>query len=381
MKPEDLIPTKTLSELMESTVSALRAAAFRITNFRPGGVFYTLLEKCNQAVADLYTLLRNIAPQMYLDTASGEWLDLKAADYGVLRRQEQKTIGLVRFCRHIPGPNVVIPPGAVVTTETDRFGDRLKYGTTSQAVLEEGALMVEVEVISEFAGSVYNVGSDQIKKLLTNVPGVDYLTHDEEWISREGTDTEPDESLRRRARDRWSQLSQGAGDEAYVSWAQEIPGVVAVNVDSQHPRGQGTVDVIITGAAGIPSDDLVSRVQEHLDAKKSLVADLLVIKPEPVPVDFDVMLYLHPDYGDEQEAKAEAENVLDIMFKYGDAEHGEIKQISTEYGLLLDQVRLNLLNIDYVVKLGINSPGEDVTVNKRQLLVKGAVSVSTQRVG
>ncbi|WP_027364027.1 baseplate J/gp47 family protein [Desulfotruncus alcoholivorax] len=380
MKPEELIPIKTFTELMNSTVSALRNSAFRITNFRPGGVFYTLLEKCNQGVADLYALLKSIAPQMYLDTATEDWLDLKAAEYGVLRKLEQKTIGLVGFCRNADGPNVIIPPGTVVTTETDRYGDRLKFTTTSQAVLTEGSLRVDVEVTAEFAGSIYNVGEGMINKLLTNVPGVDYVTNSESWVTREGTDTESDDSLRQRAKDRWSQLSQGAGDDAYISWAQEIPGVVVVNVDSQHPRGQGTVDVIITGTAGIPSDDLVSTVQEYLDKKKSLIADLLVIKPEPVQVDFEVILYLDPDYGDESEIQAEAESVIDIMFNYGDIEHPDIKKVSPEYGLLVDQVRFNLLSIDYVIKANIISPIDDIAVSKRQLLVKGAVNVTVQRV-
>ncbi|MTI82752.1 MAG: hypothetical protein FH756_02400 [Firmicutes bacterium] len=380
MRPEDLIPIRTLTDLMDSAKAKLRDLKFKITNLRPGGVFYTLLEIPSQGLADLYKLLKSIVPQIYLDTATGIWLDAKAADYEVFRKEAQKTQGIVIMGRYSPGDNVVITKGKVVATEVNTNGERLKYMVTAKTVMESDALEVEVLVVSEFAGAEYNVGADMITEMVTNIDGVDYIRNGEDWITREGADTESDDSLRRRAKAKWNELAQGGIDNSYKSWAQSIPGVVVVQMDSLHPRGQGTVDVIITGTGGIPSDDLINQVQEYLDKKKSLVADLVVIKPEPVQVDFDVILYLNPDYGEEDVAKAEAEQIIDIMFQYGDTDYPEISKVSPEYGLIIDQVRHNLLNIDHVVKAPINSPVEDIVVSKRQLLVKGNVNVSVQRV-
>ncbi|NHM25470.1 baseplate J/gp47 family protein [Desulfofundulus sp. TPOSR] len=381
MRPEELIPQKTLQELVDSAIAELRNQSFRVTNFKPGGVFRTLLEKCNQGVEDLYGLLRKIAPQMFLATATGVWLDLKAAEYGVFRRLEQKTQGVVFMGRFEPGDSVIIPQGTVVATDIDRFGDRLKYVTTGPVVLENGTLEVAVPVEAELPGARYNVGAGQIKTFLTLVRGIDYVRNDEGWITREGADVEDDETLRQRAIDRWNQLSQGGNDDAYRSWAQEIPGVVVVHVDSQHPRGQGTVDIIITGTAGIPTDDLVSAVQEHIRKKKSLVADVLVMKPEPVYVNFDLTLYLHPDYGDEETARSEAESIIDIMFMYGDTTHPQIRKVSPVFGLPVDQVKYNLLsNIEHIVKVDIREPAADLMPTIRQVLVKGSVSITVERV-
>lgn len=381
MKPEDLITVPALSDLMEAVKARLRDMQFKITNLRPGGVFYTLLEIFNQGVADLYGLLAGVVPNIYLDTAAGIWLDAKAADYETYRRQAVKTRGSIIAGRYVDnGENVVIPQGRVVATPLDAGGERAKYLVTGTTVLESGALEVAVPVEAEFAGAKYNVGADMITEMITNINGIDYIYNEEDWITREGADTESDESLRQRAKAKWNELAQGAGDNAYVSWAQQMPGVVVVRVDSQHPRGQGTVDVIITSTGGIPSDELVAQVQEYLDQRKSLVADLLVIKPEPVQVDFEVTLYLDPEYGDEAEAQAEAEQVIDVMFRYGETDYPDIRKVSPDYGLLLDQVRYNLLNIDHVVKAAVVSPEADIAVGIRQLLVKGAVNVSVQRV-
>jgi len=380
MKPEDIIPIRTLSELMDSAKAKLQDLKFKITNLRPGGVFYTLLEIPSQGLADLYKLLKSVVPQIYLNTSTGIWLEANAADRGVYRKEAQKTQGKVIMGRYSTGENVVVTEGKIVATEVNIKGERLKYMVTAKTVMESNALEVEVPVEAEFAGAEYNVGADMITEMVTNIDGVDYIRNEDDWITREGADTESDESLRQRAQAKWNELAQGGIDNSYKSWAQSIPGVVVVQVDSQHPRGQGTVDVIITGTGGIPSDDLIAQVQERLDQKKSLVADVLVIKPEPVQVDFDVVLYLNPDYGEEDAVKAEAEQIIDIMFQYGDTDHPEISKVSPEYGLIIDQVRHNLLNIDHVVKAPINSPIEDITVSKRQLLVKGNVNVSVQRV-
>ena len=156
----------------------------------------------------------------------------------------------------------------------------------------------------------YNIAAGLITQLVTNVAGIDYVTNQEGWITREGSDDEEDETLRSRAIGKWSQLSVGGGRDAYIAWAQEIPGAVAVQVDDEHPRGQGTIDVIITGTVGLPTPELIAEVQTHIDQRRPLCADVLVIGPEPVVIDFDVVLHVHPEHGDLAEIKTKAEETL-----------------------------------------------------------------------
>jgi len=47
---------------------------------------------------------------------------------------------------------VIIPAGTIAATEVDRNGERFQYSVSSQTVLEEGALSVEVPVEAEFPG-------------------------------------------------------------------------------------------------------------------------------------------------------------------------------------------------------------------------------------
>jgi uncharacterized phage protein gp47/JayE len=380
IKPEDVIPVKSFGELMEAAKTKLRDLGFRITNLRPGGVFYTLLEMANQGLADLYNLLKTVVPQLYVDTATGDWLDLRAAEYEVYRKLAQKTQGNVIFGRNASGGNVVIPAGTIVATAVDRYGERLQFVVTTQTVLEEGSLEVTVPVEAEFAGAKYNAGSGQISELVTYIAGIDYVTNTADWITREGTDDETDDALRARVKAKWSQLSAGGTRDAYIAWAQEVPGVVVVRVDDQLPRGQGTVDVIITGSAGLPTQDLVDQVQAHIDERKPLCADVLVMGPTPVYVDFDVTLHVHPDHGDLAEIQAEAEDIIDRMFRYDETDTSGITKVSPEFGVIRAQVIANLMTIEHVLNVTLSAPATDVPVNARELAVKGAVTVRVQRV-
>ncbi|MDQ7790234.1 MAG: baseplate J/gp47 family protein [Eubacteriales bacterium] len=378
MKPEDLLPIKTFTELMDDTRTRFWNMQFRITNWRPGGVFYSLVAAANQGLADLYKLLKDTSPQLYVNTATGEWLDLKAAEYEVYRKLAQKTRGNATLGRNEPGDNVVIAAGTIVSTAVDRYGEKLQYIVTERAVLEDLEVLVPVE--AEFAGARHNVGSGQINQLVTPVAGIDYVTNTEGWITREGTDDETDESLRARTKNAWSKLSVGGGRDAYIAWAQDIPGVIVVRVSDEHPRGQGTVDVIITGSAGLPTQDLIDQVQAHIDERKPLLADVLALGPVPVPVAFDVTLIVHPDYGGLAEIQARAEEIIDIMFRYGDTEETGITKVSPEFGVIRAQVVANLMTIEHVVNVNLVAPAVDVAVAVGELAVKGTVDVTTQRV-
>lgn len=376
--PEDLIPVKTLSELMDSVKTRLRDMAFRITNWRTGGVFYTLMQMANQGLEDLYTLLKSIAPQMYLDTATGQWLDFKAAEYEVYRKPAQKTQGNVVFGRNAIGENVVIPVDSIGATLIDRYGERLKFGVITQTVLEVGNLEVSVPCEAEFAGDLYNIGSGQITELLTNIAGIDYIRNDEGWITREGTDEESDESLRARAKGKWSQLSTGGGRDAYVAWAQEITGVVVVQVDDNHPRGQGTVDVIVTGTAGLPTQNLVDQVQAYLDIKKPVCTDVLAVAPTPLAVNYEAVIYIHPQLGDTALVQSEAEEIINIMHDLGD--DSDVIKVSTEFGISRAQITANLMAIENTLNINLIQPAADVVPGVRELPVKGTVTITVQRV-
>ena len=218
---DEVLPVPELETLKEQTIGELKEEGFAITNFHSGGVFYTLLLIVLRVKVEFTELLRDVLNNMFLTHASGVWVDLKAADYGKKRKKAQKTQGLVTLSRtNDQGEAVKIPKGHVFKTEKDVNGEELRFFVLEAAVLQKGARSVDVLVEAEKEGSRYNVPEAQITRSLTFLNGVDEVTNSKDWITREGSDTEDDESLRTRGLRSWSELAARSIEDTFINTAE-----------------------------------------------------------------------------------------------------------------------------------------------------------------
>lgn len=375
MKPEDLLELKTFEELRDEAVQELQSRQFKIKNFRPGRIFYTLLELAMLAVASLFNLLPKVLDQLFLSTAKGAWLDIVAQDRaGVFRKQPQKTQGVIRAGRNNPAVKAVLPVGAVVTTEEDADGNVLRYLVTQRTVLDAGVTEATVPVEAERGGARYNVGPGQITRLATFQAGIDYVTNDADWITLEGTDLEDDESLRRRAMNKRTGISYGGNQAMYQSMAEEITGVARARVNTKQPRGEGSIDVVIIGTEGVPTQAVIDKVKEKLDNDGSAIADIAVYPAEELVVDITTTLYIDPVYGDPAVIDAKARTLLADMFKVTPVEG--VQQINIDYGLDRSLIVANLRAIEHVFSVELLQPAEDIKTTFKQILVLGQVNLT-----
>ncbi|MGI6542978.1 MAG: baseplate J/gp47 family protein [Limnochordia bacterium] len=373
-----LIRFKSFETLVSDALAALRAKGSRITDLNKGGVFRTLIELASQGVADIYKLILSVAPQGFVVYARGRWLDLHCEGMGITRFPATRTRGIVVFGRSKPGGNVVIRAGSIVKTGVGTSGREMRYFVEEETVLPEGALEVAVPVRAEFEGASFNVGPGYIDRLVTHIAGIETVYNPEGWIVEEGADEEDDESLRQRYLGRWDELATGATRAGYAAWARSVPGVVDVAVDDRFPRGQGTVDVIITGPAGAPSQELIDEVQAYLEARKPITDNVLVRGPETVTVDFDVALHLPRYQGEATTARDQALRVIQALFVQDD----ELDVPVLGIGESLYQARLIglLMQIEHVQNVVIVSPAHDVILAPGELASLGTVNVTVERV-
>lgn len=375
MKPEDLLELKTFEELRDDAIQELENRQFKIKNFRAGRVFYTLLELAMLAVASLFKLLPKVLDQLFLSTAKGAWLDIVAADRaGVFRKQPQKTQGTIRAGRNEAAVRTVLPVGAIVTTEEDTEGNLLRYVVTQRTVLDVGVAEVVVPIEAELGGTQYNVGTGQITRLATFQAGIDYITNDAGWVTLEGTDLEDDESLRRRAMDKRTAISYGGNATMYQSMAEEITGVARARVNTKHPRGEGTIDEVIIGTEGVPTQAVIDQVVEKLDNDGSAIADIAVYPVEELAVDVTATLYIDPNYGDPAVIDPAARAILTDMFKVMPVEG--VQQINIDYGLDRSLVLANLRGIEHLISVDLQQPASDIRTTFRQIPVLGQVNLT-----
>lgn len=310
-----LIGYRDRDELLEAAATKLLELGSKLSNWTKLSRLRTLAEALQQPVAELYVLLLRVAPQGWEQHATGGWLDLHSEAKGIDRQLKTPTVGWVRVGRTdgVPG-NVPIPTHARFGTALDSAGKRVVFRPLALTVLPEGEESVLVRVQSEESGAHTIVGVATIVHVLTPIAGVGDVTNEVDWIESEGSDDETDAALQERNRLAWTALGYGANRDAYESWVRSVSGVADVWIDDQHPRGQGSIDIVVMGTAGTPSESLLDEVRAIVSERQALCANVLVRGPVEVPVTVSARVWLWPDKGLVSEVEARATELFNALF-------------------------------------------------------------------
>ena len=353
------------------------AARTKLTNFNIGSVIRTLVEVFGSAIADLGNLTLAALKAGFLATATGFWLDLKAKEFGVTRHPAEKTEGVVYFIRSVPrDENITIPAGTIVSTLKDSEGKAYRYLTQDEVVLVAGTSEIAAPIIAQSAGADFNVGPGSIKKTVVHIRGVDAVENRTEWITSEGTDTESDESLRKRAFLAWEELTQGSTERAYISWALSDSRVTSAFVNGHQPRGQGTVNIYILGAGGMPSPSLIADVQTIIDENRPLCSDALVLAPDSKDVPIDLAI-TPKRYAVTTEIEAEVRKRIEAYFNpQGDSDYPWIDPLGVGQKVIFNQLVEIVMSVDGVYDVRFVSPEGDVEVDTDELPVLESLTIS-----
>ncbi|WP_308774953.1 baseplate J/gp47 family protein [uncultured Bilophila sp.] len=282
------------------------------------GVIRGLLELVSWMFFQLYQLLEALLTQAVPLLSSGEWLDLHCDQVGATRKAATKAKGYVRFFRSPQTPesqNIPIPSGRIVRTLPDGNGAVYRYVTLADAVVQAGQAYAEVLAESEEYGAEANAGVGQIRELATPVSGIDKVSNTVDWLTDEAASGESDEQLRIRYMYAWLSRA-GVTSASYQAAALSVKGCIEAAVSDQHPRGEGTIDVIVRGSAGIPTENLLEAVEAAINEQVVINHDLLVKSPVPVSIDAELELEIYS--GDETALRLSAETFVRAMFS-GDA--------------------------------------------------------------
>ena len=270
---------------IDAVQDSLAAAGFlpRRLNLNKG-IARGLIEIFAWGSWQVYVLLEKLLKQAVPYYSSGAWLDLHAESVGLARKDATRAAGLVRFLRgSASSGNIPIASGRIMRTLPDGTGTVYRYITTENAVLPADADYVDVPAEAEEYGAGANAAVGQICELVTPVSGIAGVTNSADWLTSEGADKEKDAQLQERIRLHWLGLN-GCIKYAYMGWALSVPGVISVEILDRHPRGQGTVGVVIRGSAAMPTDALLQRVRDAIAPEAPINDDWYVVSYDPVPV-------------------------------------------------------------------------------------------------
>lgn len=266
-----LVTAKTADTLRAELLTALADAGFPVASWQPGSIPRDLVYADATALAQLHSVVAELAMAAFLDDATGDWLTLFAASrFQVTRTAAVATVGkVVVTVASGAGPYTITAGGLLVTD-----GARRWRSTNTTNVTISSAGTVTFTVRAESLGAAYNVANSAINAVvspaLAGVSVSNPVYASGTWITTAGADAESDASLRQRCRDRWATLGRGATVAAYQYLARtgHASAAQVTRTAVVTGPGDGTLRVYLAGPAGPVDAGVVTTVQTWIDSNK-----------------------------------------------------------------------------------------------------------------
>ena len=222
-----------------------------------------------------------LADQVIADTAEAEYLDRWATLWlDQPRKAAASATGNVTFTGT---SGTLIPAGTSLIR-----ADGVEYTTDADATLSGGTVTAAVTAVE--AGAAGSAVSGVAVTLTTPIAGVTSAATVASGGLTGGSDTESDDDLRTRLLARLKEAPHGGASFDYVNWALEVAGVTRAWVYPQE-LGVGTVTVRFVrddDASIIPDAGEVATVQAYIDALRPVTAQLTVVAPVAVALNFTI---------------------------------------------------------------------------------------------
>ena len=306
----------------------------------------------------LYVQADWVNRQCFPQTAQGEYLDKHAQLRGLERRAAVAAEGILRFeTDQAPSTDLTIPAGTVCMT-----AGLVRFETTQEAVLQAGETMVETTAAAVEPGASGNVAAGTIRTMAVAPVGVSRCTNPEGFSG--GLDEESDEELRERVLETFQRMPNGANAAFYEQSAMSFPQVAAAAVVSR-PRGVGSVDVVVSTAAGVPDSELLEELQAYFEERREIAVDVLVRAPEVQDVDVTIQIQTAANRDGETVRQA-VEQAVRSWFD------------GRQLGQSILRARLGQLifDVDGVENYVLTAPAADVTVESDVLPMLKTLSVT-----
>ena len=237
------------------------------------------------AIEGNYQFAQYVLKQMLVTTADGEYLEAHGANYGIYRKTATAASGQVEFA----GTAGSIVPIGTLLQLTLADDSNLFFTTTETATIDASGKAV-AHAICQSVGVIGNRDANTVVQLSSAPFGVDSTAV---LLSMHGgSEKESIENLRDRILDRKRNPPAGGNAHDYYVWAMRVDGVHKAFVYPLR-RGLGTVDIVILGEDGLPSQETIKKCQQYIDSVRPVTAkNSVVIAPTPTPVNVSIQIKL-----------------------------------------------------------------------------------------
>lgn len=222
---------RTADELFSEWLTYLNKLESPITDFSSGSVARTLAQAFCMMESQQTLIANLLQSNMYLATASGPALDLKAADWFVTRKPAIRAAGIIEILRPGGGEAISIPAGwTQLITQAVPGQTPVVFLTLEEATMALGATKTEVTAQALLGGTAGNIAANTVLIPQSPIQGIESAGGFKAKANfTGGVNEETDTAFRERI-----QLTvQGrinGNSAAYAAAALGIPGVTSVKV-------------------------------------------------------------------------------------------------------------------------------------------------------
>lgn len=308
-------------------------------------------------LASLWVQSEWLKKQSFPQTAIGECLDMHAQTRGLERGKPVCATGLIRFeIDEVRNSELVIEAGTVCLNPAG-----VEFLTTENGIIAKGDKHCLAAAEARIGGSFGNVPAGSIRYMSLAPVGVVRCCNPAAFSG--GAEEETDESLRARVMASYASLPNGSNIAFYEQEALNTDGVAAVRV-LPCKRGNGTVDIIIAGPYGLPSQNLISSLRARLEKQREICVDISVLPPTTVSVAVSVDIDVLPGFDAEKVVCAVSDSIRSLF---------DGKMLGKD--ILLAKLGSVIYGVEGVENYAVKTPAADILISYNELPVLGSVDV------
>lgn len=241
-----------------------------------------------------YGYIDYLAKQLFVATATGEWLEHHGLKWGKTRRQATYSTGAA----NVTGASYVSIPGG--TSYFNSAG--IEYKTAAPVTIIAGVGVITVTAITP--GAAGNVAENEILTIGSPIEGIDAQAFVDADGIRGGEDIESDSDFRKRILFQIKNNSMGGSETDIISWTLDAPSLGVTRVWTVKDfLGFGTVGIffVLDNQDPIfPNASNVAAVQAILDAHLKFIMKPFVYAPTEKTI--GITIHVSPDNADIREA-------------------------------------------------------------------------------
>ncbi|MBO8158820.1 baseplate J/gp47 family protein [Thermosyntropha sp.] len=252
---------------------------------REGSFIWDALSPAALELAQLYMQLDLVLQWGFAQTTYGQYLDYRAAEHGLTRKEATKASGQVTITGT---PGTTVPAGSLFAT-----GAGVQFKTIADVIIgETGTVTANIEAVE--AGASGNVPAGTITEIPVAIAGVTAVNSPNPTSG--GTDQESDADLLARLLEKVRTPATSGNAAHYKQWALEVTGVGDAKIFPLW-NGNGTVKVVIIDSNKQPaSTDIVTAVASYIETVRPIGASVTVESATGLNIDVSATVVLDTGY-------------------------------------------------------------------------------------